>query len=188
MQRTPPGEWEQMASAVSLLPLPHCHGHSSPRLAASSCPGCSPPWAPCLSLWCCGFYLPPELELQLKQSWQSNYPSLSKSALGLLSADSSRVMNLLLCLQQPWICSRRRCRQVCFALPSAQAPQLLPPSQRQRHTWREGSWGRARNQLSAEKAKPQQGAEVITWHPESAAVPHGKPGSYQAAFGIFLCP
>lgn len=39
------------------------------------------------------FYLPPELEMWIKQSWQGNYSSLSNIALGLLAADSPRVMN-----------------------------------------------------------------------------------------------
>lgn len=38
-------------------------------------------------------YLPSEFEMWIKQSWQGNYSSLSNIALGLLSADSWRVMN-----------------------------------------------------------------------------------------------
>lgn len=38
-------------------------------------------------------YLPPEFEMWIKQSWQGNYSSLSNIALGLLAADSPRVMN-----------------------------------------------------------------------------------------------
>lgn len=40
-----------------------------------------------------GLYLPPECEMWIKQSWQGNYSSLSNIALGLLAADSPRVMN-----------------------------------------------------------------------------------------------
>lgn len=38
-------------------------------------------------------YLRPEFEMWIKQSWQGNYSSLSNIALGLLAADSPRVMN-----------------------------------------------------------------------------------------------
>lgn len=44
------------------------------------------PWARLL-------YLPSGFEMWIKQSWQGNYSSLSNIALGLLSADSWRVMN-----------------------------------------------------------------------------------------------
>lgn len=38
-------------------------------------------------------YLPSEIEMWIKQSWQGNYSSLSNIALGLLSGDSWRGMN-----------------------------------------------------------------------------------------------
>jgi len=44
-------------------------------------------------LWVPRLYLPSGFEMWIKQSWQGNYSSLSNIALGLLSADSWRVMN-----------------------------------------------------------------------------------------------